>query len=85
MKVHGIQQTCYHDDQPHCTECVCPPYSTDRILVRLEHFHIVHIRLPVFDKACVISCDHPGIVVAPLHRPDCGVVGLKTHKSFPYY
>ena len=42
----------------------------------LEGMHIVHIGLPVFDKASVVRGDHPRAVVAPLHAAHRTVMTL---------
>lgn len=45
--------------------------------MRLEHLHVVHVRLPVLDVARVIARHHPAVVVGPHHRSDGTIVGLK--------
>jgi len=47
--------------------------------VCLVHLDVVHVCLPVFDKAAVVGGQHPQVVVAPDHRPNGRVVRL--HKS----
>lgn len=47
------------------------------LLVRLEHFHVVHVALPVLHVARVIASHHPGIVSTPDHRANSGVVCLQ--------
>lgn len=42
----------------------------------LEHFDIIHITLPVFDKAVVIGSHHPVTIMAPYHRPNSRIVCL---------
>lgn len=39
------------------------PDAPDGFLVSLEHFHVVHVGLPIFNVAAVITGDHPNIVV----------------------
>ena len=53
------------------------PHLADGLLVSLEHFHIVHVRLPIFDKAVVVAGNHPCVIVVPHHMTDGRVVGLK--------
>lgn len=53
-----------------------PPATTNWFTMCLEGMHIVHIGLPVFDKASVIRGDHPRAVVAPLHAAHRTVMTL---------
>jgi hypothetical protein len=41
-----------------------------------KHLHVVHVRLPIFDEAGVVTSHHPTVVVGPHHRPDRAVVCL---------
>jgi hypothetical protein len=43
----------------------------------LDHFHVVHVGLPVFDIALVVASDHPLLVSAPDHRTDRAIVSLQ--------
>ena len=52
------------------------PDAPDGFLVSLEHFHVVHVWLPIFNVAAVITGDHPNIVVWPNHTSDWTVVSL---------
>lgn len=49
----------------------------------LEHFNIVHVRLPVLHVAGVVTRHHPTVVVAPHHRPNGAIVRLKPINALP--
>lgn len=61
-------------------KCYDIPYSPNRLLVRLIHLDVVHVRLPVLDVAAVVSSHHPAIIVRPDHGTDGGVMSLQTQK-----
>jgi len=52
------------------------PESSNRFFVRLKHLDIVHVALPIFHIARVVSCYHPAFIVWPYHCPDRAVVCL---------
>ena len=52
------------------------PQIADGLFMSLKNFEGVHVRLPVLDKAIVISRNHPVVVVAPLHGSHCCIVRL---------
>lgn len=56
--------------------CLDLPYSSNGFLMRLKHANIVHVRLPVFDEASVISGHHPVVVVRPHHGANGNVMCL---------
>ena len=43
------------------------PKATYGIKVTLEHFHIVHVGLPVLQVALVVARRHPLLVATPDH------------------
>lgn len=44
------------------------PYSSNWFLVCLKLLYIVHIGLPIFNKAVMISSYHPVVIMRPYHR-----------------
>lgn len=54
-----------------------PAHLTNGLFVSLEHFHIVHVRLPIFDESVMISRNHPRVVVIPNHVTNSGIVSLQ--------
>lgn len=53
------------------------PGFSNRLLVSLEHLHVVHVGLPVLHVAAVVGRQHPHVVVRPGHGPDRTIVGLQ--------
>lgn len=51
--------------------------TSDRLRMALEHFHVVHICLPVLDVALVVARDHPLLVSTPDHGSHGTIVSLE--------
>jgi hypothetical protein len=52
------------------------PETSDCLLMCLEHLHIIHVTLPVFHVARMISCNHPHIIMGPYHSSHWAVMCL---------
>lgn len=57
------------------------PESSNRFFVRLKHLDVVHVALPILDVACMISCDHPALVVRPHHCSYRTIMCLRKRKQ----
>lgn len=53
------------------------PDSSYWLFVCLKLDRLVHVWLPIFDKAIVISRHHPTVIVRPNHRTNRYCVGLR--------
>lgn len=53
-----------------------PQGADGLVLVRLEHVHVVHVRLPVLDEAVVVRGREPLVGVRPLQSADRRVMSL---------
>lgn len=57
------------------------PESSNRFFVRLKHLDVVHVALPILHIACMISCNHPALIVWPYHCSHRTIMCLHRQKQ----
>ena len=66
--------------QPFFSKSWVSPDISDSFFVSRERLDVVHVGLPIFYSAVVVSCNHPLIIVTPYHTAHCRIVSLLVKK-----